>query len=151
MIKKENGITLIALVITIIVLLILAAVTIAMLTGENGILTKATKSSKDTRESAIKESLSLASSTITANKLDPSYSDDLDSFSSDNVAKVILADDANTKAAKTENNDANEATKGKITYVYSGKSYTVEFEWLKSDTEIIGINLDGVTITPVSE
>ena len=38
---KEKGITLIALVITIIVLLILAAVSIAMLTGENGILKKA--------------------------------------------------------------------------------------------------------------
>ena len=39
-IKKErnNGITLIALVITIIVLLILAGVTIASITGENGIL-----------------------------------------------------------------------------------------------------------------
>ena len=39
--KKENGITLIALVITIIVLLILAGVSIAMLTGDNGILTQA--------------------------------------------------------------------------------------------------------------
>ena len=37
LIKTSNGITLIALVITIIVLLILAAVSIAMLTGENGI------------------------------------------------------------------------------------------------------------------
>ena len=40
--KNARGITLIALVITIIVLLILAGVTIATLTGENGILTKAT-------------------------------------------------------------------------------------------------------------
>ena len=39
--ENEKGITLIALVITIIVLLILAAVSIAMLTGENGILKKA--------------------------------------------------------------------------------------------------------------
>ena len=40
--KRDNkGITLIALVITIIVLLILAGVSIAMLTGENGILTQA--------------------------------------------------------------------------------------------------------------
>ena len=38
---EDKGITLIALVITIIVLLILAGVSIAMLTGENGILTKA--------------------------------------------------------------------------------------------------------------
>ena len=40
-IKQKNGITLIALVITIIVLLILAGVSIAMLTGQNGILTQA--------------------------------------------------------------------------------------------------------------
>ena len=38
--KINKGITLIALVITIIVLLILAGVTIATLTGDNGILTK---------------------------------------------------------------------------------------------------------------
>ena len=37
----KRGITLIALVITIIVLLILAGVTIVTLTGENGILTRA--------------------------------------------------------------------------------------------------------------
>ena len=39
--KNQNGITLIALVITIIVLLILAGISIAMLTGDNGILTQA--------------------------------------------------------------------------------------------------------------
>ena len=38
--KIEKGITLISLVVTIIVLLILAGVSIAMLTGENGILTR---------------------------------------------------------------------------------------------------------------
>ena len=38
--KNPRGITLIALVITIIVLLILAGVTIAALSGDNGILTK---------------------------------------------------------------------------------------------------------------
>ncbi len=43
--KEKQGITLIALIITIIVLLILAGVSIAMLTGDNGILTR-TKSSK---------------------------------------------------------------------------------------------------------
>ena len=39
--NSNNGITLIALIITIIVLLILAGVSIAMLTGDNGILTQA--------------------------------------------------------------------------------------------------------------
>ena len=44
--QKNNGITLIALVITIIVLLILAGVTIATLTGDNGILTRQKKKEK---------------------------------------------------------------------------------------------------------
>ena len=42
-VKSIKGITLIALVITIIVLLILAGVTIAALSGDNGILQNATK------------------------------------------------------------------------------------------------------------
>ncbi len=43
-VKNDSGITLIALVITIIVLLILAGVSIAMLAGDNGVLTKASDS-----------------------------------------------------------------------------------------------------------
>lgn len=38
--KKEKGITLIALVITIIVLLVLAGISIATLTGDNRIISK---------------------------------------------------------------------------------------------------------------
>ena len=43
--KNNKGITLIALVVTIIVLLILAGVSIAMLTGQNGILNRASNAS----------------------------------------------------------------------------------------------------------
>lgn len=53
--RNQRGITLIALVITIIVLLILAGVSIAMLTGENGILNKASKSASETNVAADKE------------------------------------------------------------------------------------------------
>ena len=52
--KNTRGITLIALVITIIVLLILAGVTIAALSGDNGILTKA-KEAKEKTEQAQKD------------------------------------------------------------------------------------------------
>lgn len=51
----EKGITLIALVITIIVLLILAGVSIATLTGDNGILTKARDASRETEITSVKE------------------------------------------------------------------------------------------------
>ena len=47
-VKSSKGITLIALVITIIVLLILAGVSIATLTGNNGILTKAKEAKEKT-------------------------------------------------------------------------------------------------------
>lgn len=57
---KEKGITLIALVITIIVLLILAGVTIATLTGDNGILTKATEAKDKTEEASAEEQVQLA-------------------------------------------------------------------------------------------
>ena len=46
--KKQRGITLIALVVTIIVLLILAGVSVSMLTGQNGILTNAAKAKENT-------------------------------------------------------------------------------------------------------
>jgi len=53
--KQQNGITLIALVITIIVLLILAGVSIAMLTGDNGIITQAKLAKEKTEEAQRKE------------------------------------------------------------------------------------------------
>ena len=57
--KGKRGITLIALVITIIVLLILAGVTIATLTGENGILTRAQESKEKTEEETLKENVQI--------------------------------------------------------------------------------------------
>ena len=44
--KKQNGITLIALIITIIVMMILVAVTVTFTVGENGILAQAKQSAK---------------------------------------------------------------------------------------------------------
>ena len=56
---KEQGITLIALVITVIVLLILAGVSIAMLTGNNGILTQAQRAKELTEISSEEEYINL--------------------------------------------------------------------------------------------
>ena len=71
-IKTSKGITLIALVITIIVLLILAGVTIATLTGDNGILTKTTEAKNKTAEAAAKEKVQteVAGSIGTDGKID---------------------------------------------------------------------------------
>ena len=58
--KKNQGITLIALVVTIIVLIILAGVSISLVLGENGIITKATEAKEKNEKAADKESISLA-------------------------------------------------------------------------------------------
>ena len=58
--KRNKGITLIALVITIIVLLILAGVAVAMLSGENGILKKAAEAKTKTEQSQANETDELA-------------------------------------------------------------------------------------------
>ena len=66
--KQQKGITLIALVVTIIILLILAGVSIAMLTGNNGVLTQAKSAKENTRVGEVQEKVKLAAqAALTAN------------------------------------------------------------------------------------
>ncbi len=55
--KENNGITIIALIITVIVLLILAGVSIAMLTGNNGIIMQATNAKQSSDIAGLKEQI----------------------------------------------------------------------------------------------
>ena len=59
-INKNNGITLIALVVTIIVLLILAGISISMLTGQNGILNRAAEAKEKTEKAQSEERIKVA-------------------------------------------------------------------------------------------
>lgn len=77
--KNQKGITLIALVITIIVLLILAGVTIAMLTGKNGILNKATGAVSETEKATAEEAIKME---VYNNIADHDGTFDLSAFSS---------------------------------------------------------------------
>lgn len=68
--KQNKGITLIALVITIIVLLILAGVSISTLTGENGILSKASSAKQQTEQEEGKEVIKLAINEMMIEKME---------------------------------------------------------------------------------
>ena len=59
MFKKERGITLVALVITIIVLLILAGISIATLSGENGLFKRATDARNTSQNASKNENAAL--------------------------------------------------------------------------------------------
>ena len=58
--KREKGITLIALVVTIVVLLILAGITISLAFGSNGVINKAQEANENTKISQVREQLELA-------------------------------------------------------------------------------------------
>ena len=58
--NQKQGITLIALVVTIVVLLILAGVSISMLTGQSGILNRTNEAKKKTQATNEKEAVSMA-------------------------------------------------------------------------------------------
>ncbi len=78
--KREEGITLIALVITIIILLILAGVTIATLSGPNGILNNALNAKTKTEIANLEEEANIIYTELLANKYteggeDPSLGD----------------------------------------------------------------------------
>ena len=66
--KKEKGITLIALAVTIIVMLILAGVTIAALTSENGIVNQATSAKEKNNLAKIEEDIKLEYSNLILEK-----------------------------------------------------------------------------------
>lgn len=73
--KNEKGITLIALVITIIVLLILAGVSIAMLGGDNGLLSKSQESAAQTAIAGAKDEVGLIYQESLAEFLETKYTD----------------------------------------------------------------------------
>ncbi len=58
--KHERGVSLIALVVTIVVLLILAGVSIVMLTGDNGIITNAQNVQVQNKKSEVTEKMKIA-------------------------------------------------------------------------------------------
>ena len=96
---KQNGITLIALVITIIVLLLLAGVSISMLSGQDGILSKSVDAKNKQEEAREKEELEIARQEALLSKFDSDamqYEDLEGDFGNlqkeeykENIAKVV--------------------------------------------------------------
>ena len=148
--KEQKGITLVALVITIIVLLILAGVTIAALSGQNGILINASNSQKNTAMSEAKEAFTMAVNTILTNKAAGTTPSDLTLV---NIKSEMTKNYGNIKSVKANNltnptylivdvNGTN--VKLMITKPASGDEYTA---WTAGATSIAGSTDTSVEIT----
>ena len=99
--KNNRGITLIALVITIIVLLILAGVSIAMLTGQNGILSQATTARDDTAVAEKVERINMELNALYSAVLADTSKEE---FTADEIQQVItnLKDTGCTVSGQTD-------------------------------------------------
>ena len=114
--KQSKGITLIALVITIIVLLILAGVSIATLTGKNGILTQANDAKTENVKGKEKEAIGLAYNSV---KIDKVSTNDKSKITDDELKAALEKDGEKV-------NSVEEDAEGTITVIMlTGNKYTI--------------------------
>lgn len=141
--RKIKGITLIALVITIVILLILSGITIVSLTGENGLLKRAQVAKDTTNKNQAAETMNLKITNIqissyAENQELPSLQYVADKLCEDNDMEYVLLE-----SKKTASLDKIIVSEGKSIYTKL-KEYPYEFE-INSSLQLASIN--GVKVT----
>ena len=129
--NQENGVTIIALVITVIVLLILAGISIASLTGDNGIINKSTEAKKETEISQYQEKLDI----IKHQEYMNDYTMNLDEFL-DKYAEAVKKDEMFVEAKEVTADHTN-----KIVIVVTKEGY--RFEVTADEVTYVGEDGDG--------
>ena len=93
MLKNKKGITLIALVVTIVVLLILAGVTISLLLDENGIIAKSKDARTETRVSQIEDEVGMWKQHNFINKESNQAQESADTMLTNLISRKLLTED----------------------------------------------------------
>ncbi len=93
MLKTQKGITLIALVVTIVVLLILAGVTISLLLDENGIITKSKDARIETRASQVEDEVGMWKQHNFINKESNQAQESADTMLASLISRKLLTED----------------------------------------------------------
>lgn len=143
--KKEIGITLIALVITVIVLLILAGVTISTLIGENGLLSKAGDAKSQSEIAEEKDIISISvlqaqTENKQGNLEENNFSKALNQNSKEGNKASILTSDIESYTVKFQSNRYYEVDKnGNIDYIenVTGEK-TLTVQCINSKNEVLG-------------
>ena len=149
--NNEKAITLIALVITIIVLLILAGISISMLSGNNSILGRATNAKEETTNSQIEEKVKIAYAgavaTGTGNVTEELFNAELEKQFGENGYELSTDETANEWVVKVNNVERLRVSKGsnnqsnieKLRLYFNGKTYSEledEYGDFKDDNSI---------------
>ena len=117
--KNNKGITLIALVVTIIVLLILAGVSIAMLTGQNGILNRASQASYQTQIADAAETINYAVTEAITDYYNGAYVANTTAASDSAILKAIQDAVSGASIDSSVTRTVNEG-KTEVTLTYNG-------------------------------
>ena len=129
-VANEKAITLIALVVTIVILLILAGVTITMTLGQNGLFTRAREGRAAYEESEVRDDLSMLIAQYTWDKASEKTDKSLGDYLKENGATSVKAN-ADGKTLEVE---------------YKGYVFTVN----KDSGEIIGVSKSDSSDSPTT-
>ena len=117
--RNNKAITLIALVVTIVVLLILAGVSIGMLTGENGIIRQAQESKENSKKAEIEEKVNLAAQAALMDTLNQGieqgkFQEELDRNFGSGVANLDYDESKSTYTVTVEDYEVKVNNKGQV-------------------------------------
>ena len=126
--RNERGVTLIALVVTIVVLLILAGTAIAMLSGDDGIMTNAQKAQAANTEGEVREKFSMAYNAIKT-KISVDSAIDPDYNATETATLQALFEEAASEIGLTVSGGSSESEDGlTITLDSTGKRITFVYQ-----------------------
>lgn len=150
--KNQKGITLIALVVTIVVLLILAGTAIAMLQGDNGIITNAQKAQAANTEGDVRTRIEMAVNSaktiaLAKSSTDPEYNAQDADHEAELVKNIITDLGFTAPESITDStlvNDEKGYTVGLASHVIT---ITYTDSQFKTDKTIAGVAMSPITAT----
>ena len=125
-VKGQGGITLVALVVTIVVLLILAGITISLVFAQNGVVGKAQQAAADSNKGTIADNIQgyIVSKQMEAIQNNTSQNNTSQDITTDLKSALTAVGISNSGSGTvTVNADTTVAVTGTITFTLGGQSY----------------------------
>ena len=120
-VKGQGGITLVALVVTIVVLLILAGITIALVFADNGVVDKAQQAAADSNKGTIADNIQ---GYIVSKQMEAIQNNTSQDITTDLKSALTAVGISNSGSGTvTVNADTTVAVTGTITFTLGGQSY----------------------------
>ena len=145
MLKENRGVTLVALVITIIVLLILAGVSISLVVGDNGVLNQAVNAADNTNKAAVQTELEMAVTAVVADWTAEKYAGDtnpgdLQTYMTIDKIKANMSDDFKNGLTAFTCNPKGGAVATTINYKGMTYSFKVELTTSGNSAKVSFVN-----------